>query len=112
MDQRVTQPITPSAESRLILDGFRRRIVDEMVDAYVDWREECLAVDEAYECWRRGPRAEATFAFAAYHAALDYEERAAERYAELLGQLNRFHVDDLEALPGLAVAAAWEGRGR
>jgi hypothetical protein len=112
MDQRVTRLNPASGESRLIIDGFRRRIVDEMVDAYVDWREECVAVDDAYECWQRGPRAEALFTFAAYHAALDYEERAAERYAELVGQLSGFHVGDLEALPDLAVGAAWDGRRR
>lgn len=109
--ERATRPTKESGESRLVLDGFRRRIVDEMVDAYVDWREECMAVDDAYDDWQRGARVDAPFTFAAYRAALDYEQRAAERYAELLGQLSRFHVGDLGALPDLAVAVAWDGRG-
>ena len=58
-----------------------------MVDAYVDWREEGAAVWHAYERWTCAPRAEALFAFAAYEAALDREERAADVYAGLVMQV-------------------------
>ena len=52
-----------------------------MVDAYVDWREEGAAVWHAYERWTCAPPADALFAFAAYQAAVDREERAADVYA-------------------------------
>ena len=58
-----------------------------MVDAYVDWREEGAAVWHAYERWTCAPPAEALFAFAAYEAALDREERAADVYAGLVMQV-------------------------
>lgn len=53
------------------------------VDAYVAWREECVAVRIAYFAWRRARAAEAALAFDAYKAALDREEVAAEAYAVL-----------------------------
>jgi hypothetical protein len=62
-------------------------LVDEAVDAYVDWREECATVRDAYERWGRAAAADSGSAFAAYWAAVDREERAAEIYAELMGRL-------------------------
>jgi hypothetical protein len=64
-----------------------RRIVDETIDAYVDWREECTHVWEAHSRWQRAEGADATLAFRAYVAALDREERASQVYAELVGRL-------------------------
>ena len=29
----------------------RSELVDELMDAYVDWREECFALEEAYARW-------------------------------------------------------------
>jgi hypothetical protein len=59
----------------------RRRDTRELaVDAYVAWREECVAVRTAYLAWRRARAAEAALAFDAYEAALDREEVAAEAY--------------------------------
>jgi hypothetical protein len=58
-----------------------QRQVDEAIDAYVDWREECLSVSEAYERWAHAPVGEAAFAFVAYRAALDREEQASQTYA-------------------------------
>ena len=51
---------------------------DLAVDAYVAWREECVAVRTAYLAWRRARAAEAALAFDAYEAALDREEVAAK----------------------------------
>jgi hypothetical protein len=62
----------------------RRSAVDLAVDAYVAWREACVAVRAAYVSWRRAPSADATRAFHAYQAALDREELAAKVYAELI----------------------------
>jgi hypothetical protein len=67
----------------------RRRLVDEVIDAYVDWREECLFVWDAYRRWARSPRDDATLAFAAYAAALDREERASAFYAGRVSRLAR-----------------------
>jgi hypothetical protein len=55
-----------------------------MIDLYVEWREECSAVQLAYEGWREASTDERTAAFAAYNAALDREERASELYAALI----------------------------
>jgi hypothetical protein len=60
------------------------QLLDEAVDAYVDWREECTEVWDAYERWRRAPAADAPFAFSAYCAAVDREERASHMYAKLM----------------------------
>jgi hypothetical protein len=62
----------------------RRDIRERAIDAYVAWREECVAVRSAYLAWRRARAAEAALAFDAYEAALDREEAAAEVYAALM----------------------------
>jgi hypothetical protein len=61
-----------------------KRLVDEAVDAYVDWREERASVWDAYARWASAPVADRRLAFSAYRAALDREERAAHVYAELM----------------------------
>ena len=63
------------------------KLVDQAVDAYVDWREEGASVWDAYERWACAPVADALFAFAAYQAAIDREERAADVYAGLLARV-------------------------
>jgi hypothetical protein len=83
-------PRNPGMSSTL-----RRRLVDEAMDAYVDWREECVRVWDAYHRWLDAVRADAALAFRAYLAALDREERASEVYA---GRLSR--LDPLVATPG------------
>jgi len=65
-----------------------KRLVDEAIDAYVDWREERDSVWDAYERWTDTPRAECPLAFTAYQAALDREERAAHVYAELMRRVS------------------------
>jgi hypothetical protein len=64
-----------------------KRLVDEAMDAYVDWRELCLDVQSAYERWERAPRREARVAFRDYQDALDREEQSSREYALLLGCL-------------------------
>jgi hypothetical protein len=70
-------------------EGMASRVRPELVDgldglmeAYVDWREECLALHNAYERWSSVPLDERNVAFAAYRAALDREEQASSVYAE------------------------------
>jgi hypothetical protein len=48
--------------------------------AYASWRKECRAVRITYERWRNADRDVEQFAWAAYVAALDREERAAHAY--------------------------------
>jgi len=74
----------------------RRDARERAIDAYVAWREECVAVRTAYLAWRRARAAEAGLAFDAYEAALDREEVAAEVYAALTRRVGRL------VEPGLA----------
>jgi hypothetical protein len=67
----------------------RKRLVDDLVDAYVAWREECRAVEDAYRGWVRAAAADSTFAFAAYRMALDREELASGVYADLVARVSR-----------------------
>ncbi len=60
------------------------QLVDEAMEAYVDWREESAEVWDAYERWARAPKADDAGAFAAYRAALDREESASRAYSDLL----------------------------
>lgn len=59
------------------------QLLDEAVDAYVDWREESAEVWDAYERWRHAPAADDALALA-YCAAVDREELASHVYAELM----------------------------
>ena len=43
-------------------DSIDTRLVDEAVDAYVDWREECLVVWDAYGRWTGAPTVDARLA--------------------------------------------------
>lgn len=67
---------------------FDKRLVDEAVEAYVDWREERATVWDAYARWTSAPVPDAPLAFSAYLAALDREERAAHVYAELMTRVS------------------------
>jgi hypothetical protein len=62
----------------------RAALVDAAVGSYVEWREESAAVRLAYRRWSGAPRGERHLALAAYIAALDREERAADVHAHLL----------------------------
>jgi hypothetical protein len=64
-----------------------RRLADEAIRVYIDWREECATVWDAFDRWASTDGADARTAFAAYGAALDREECAAGAYADLLARL-------------------------
>jgi hypothetical protein len=72
------------------------RLVDEVIDRYVAWREECEAVRAGYEAWSSGAEEEGTIRFAVYNMALDREEWAAGLYAQNTQRLRRFLWPDLE----------------
>jgi hypothetical protein len=62
----------------------RKRLVDALVEAYVDWRETCACVNDAYRSWASEPGPWGSVGFYLYIAALDAEEQAAEVYAGLV----------------------------
>jgi hypothetical protein len=65
-----------------------RAAVDAVIDAYVGWREASAAVAVAYRGWNASLRGEREAAFVGYIAALDREERAADRYRSLLERVS------------------------
>ena len=61
-----------------------RQVVDDAVDAYVEWREASTAVWESYGRWEKATAEDAVRAHAGYRAALDREGAAADVYAGLV----------------------------
>jgi hypothetical protein len=74
---------------RGLLQVVRDRLADKAFQLYLDWRDECAAVDAAYRRWRGAARTESPFAFAVYTAALDREECAAVHYRTALAEGER-----------------------
>jgi hypothetical protein len=66
-----------------------RWAVDELLEGYVSWREECQAVRLAYEQWVGSDRGERGLAYAGYVAALDREEHAARTYADRIERIGQ-----------------------
>jgi hypothetical protein len=71
------------------------RLVDEMLDRYVEWREDAAAVSAAYGGWSGAPAREKGWRFSVYMAALEQEESAATSYAAVVEELDRWlrHVE-------------------
>jgi hypothetical protein len=67
----------------------RKRLVDKLVDAYVDWREMCARVNDAYRSWASETAPGDRVTFGLYMAALDAEEQAAEVYAGLVRRADK-----------------------
>jgi hypothetical protein len=63
-----------------------REATDDLVGAYVAWRAACDRVRAAYLAWDERADLDRDLAFAAYLAALDCEEHAADMYA---GRIDR-----------------------
>jgi len=78
------------------------RVLDEAIDSYVAWREECDVVRDAYERWTQASGADAGWAFAEYQAALDREARIAEVYGDLMARC-------VITLEPTSESAAWVG---
>jgi hypothetical protein len=74
-------------------------VVDDAVDAYVRWREECAGADEAYHRWSGAEKADRALAYCAHTAALDREEAAASAYAGAMKRLGDECVDAWRAEP-------------
>jgi hypothetical protein len=80
-------PRTPRRHT--VPQRMRKRLVDEAIERYVEWRQESAAVGDAYGNWSTAPAAEGALSFAAYRAALDREERAATLYGTVIDRLER-----------------------
>jgi hypothetical protein len=72
--------------------SMRARLVDEVIEGYVIWREDCAAVRDTYSRWASVPPEDAASAFIAYTEALDREERSARAYARLIGRVTATKV--------------------
>jgi hypothetical protein len=77
------------SKGRSALRAPLSRLRDEIIDLYLDWREQAAAVEDAYESWAGAPAGEEGRCFAAYTAALDREEAAARSYANVLASSER-----------------------
>jgi hypothetical protein len=73
------------ADSNTAIDPWA---VDALLERYVYWREECIAVGESYRRWLDCARGLRQLAYAAYLAALDREEQAARAYADQIERVS------------------------
>jgi hypothetical protein len=65
----------------------RDRMIDGLMDAYVDWREASVDVESAYRRWARAAPGDTSDAFAGYRATLDRELLATIAYARLMRRI-------------------------
>jgi hypothetical protein len=72
-----------------IASRVRPELIDELMEAYVEWREECSFLSRAYENWSDFPVHERELAFAAYRAALDREQAASAVYSDCIEKVQR-----------------------
>jgi hypothetical protein len=66
-----------------------RSLLREMLACYADWREDAIAVGDAYLRWSSAPRVQEPWRFSAYMAALDQEESSARSYRIAIAELER-----------------------
>jgi hypothetical protein len=69
--KRWRSDVEQTAEHQVVAQQVKERLVDDAMDAYIDWREECISVGEAYGRWASAQADDAQVAFAGYVAALD-----------------------------------------
>jgi hypothetical protein len=67
-----------------IAESTVSKLIDAVMDGYVTWREESMAVNATYREWVGASLAWRELAFEDYCEALDREERAASEYQRLL----------------------------
>jgi hypothetical protein len=85
--------------------GIHHSLIDDVMDAYVEWRQQSADVGGAYRRWLAAHSCDTTLAFAAYHAALDREEVASRTYASLIQRNRNLHAADLGPAARLREAA-------
>ena len=59
-------------------------LLDALFERYLDWRETCFEVAQAYGRWQQAPRGHRASAFTAYEGWLDLEQSASDEYARLV----------------------------
>jgi hypothetical protein len=69
--------------------GLHRLAIDDLLEGYVSWREECQSVRLAYDRWTASERGDRRLAYAVYIEALDREEHAALAYAHHVDRVSR-----------------------
>lgn len=76
-------------KDRSAMRASLRRLRDEIIDLYLDWREEAAAVADAYALWADATADDKAARFAAFTAAIDREDAAARSYADVLANGER-----------------------
>ena len=61
--------------------------VDDAVPAYAEWRHASAAVRDTYWQWESAARADYACAHAAYLAAVNQEQAAANAYTDVIGRV-------------------------
>ncbi len=62
-------------------------LIDRLIELYCDWRSQCWNVRAAYAQFTAATADDRAVAYAAYLAALDREESAADLYAEQVARV-------------------------
>jgi hypothetical protein len=75
-------------------NGVRDRLIDDVMDAYVIWRQDSAAVEFAYRRWSVVSSTDPASAFDAYAEALDREELASISYAQVIRRILRLVARD------------------
>jgi hypothetical protein len=70
-----------------MFEATSERLVDEVIESYVCWREACAGVVFAYDRWQTARYGERKLHGAAHGAALDREQHAALMYAQAIARL-------------------------
>jgi hypothetical protein len=82
----------------------RGRMVNEAMDAYAGWHDQCSAAERAYRYWAAARGADADAWYVAYSVALDREERAAEHYAQAIRRVGSLAAAELGPIKKPATA--------
>jgi hypothetical protein len=67
----------------------RERLADDVIEAYVSWREACEVVARTYADWCDAARGERRLGHAVHLAAVDREECAARMYRDVVERAGR-----------------------
>jgi len=102
----LARPGHERSDTECIMNTLSRKpLIDQVIEAYVDWREACLRVNDGYLSWASETGPNGRGPFERYVAALDAEGQAAEGYAEVVGRA-RTYIAALEAAEQAAVLYA------
>jgi hypothetical protein len=82
---------------------LQKTAIDELLELYCEWREECATVQVAYESSCLAPPEDRALAHTAYLAALDREAAGARMYGEQISRVSsRFAAASPDVLVGKA----------